>query len=146
MPDTAESPVIACACAKRPSWARVEDDAVLRWPVVEVGEWEEIRHCPDCNRPWLTIWPEETENAPLLCRPVPDDTRRLKDIDHPRTLRKYCLARLQEHFGELKEQKQPCRKVQCERNRLEGVRYCLEHLIAQRFGRHLAMIERDKDE
>jgi hypothetical protein len=40
----------------------------------------------------------------------------------------------------LKEGKQPCRKVHCERRRLHGSSYCLEHLIAQHFGRELARL------
>jgi hypothetical protein len=113
----------------------------MRWPVIEIAEWEELRQCPECGRPWLTVWPEETEGAPILCRPQPDDARKLRDVDRAATLRKYCLARLEEHLGELKEQKVPCKKVDCERRRLRGSSYCLEHLIAQRFGRHLAMLE-----
>ena len=31
----------------------------MRWPVVEMAEWEELRTCPDCGRAWLTVWPEE---------------------------------------------------------------------------------------
>jgi hypothetical protein len=55
-------------------------------------------------------------------------------------MRAYCLARLAEHLGELKEGKQPCRKVHCGRRRLHGSNYCLEHLIAQHFGRELARL------
>jgi len=117
----------------------------MRWTVVETGEWEELRHCPECSRPWLTVWPEETEGVPLLCRPHPDSVRRLRDVDRATTLRKYCLARLEEHFGELKEHKIPCKKVDCERKRIRGSGYCLEHLIAQRFGRHLAKLDRGQE-
>jgi len=131
-----------CACTARPSWARIEDEAVMHWPVTEMAEWEELRQCPDCGRAWLTVWPEETEGAPIVCRPKPDGARRLREIDRAATLRKYCLARLEEHLGELKEQKLPCKKVECEGRRLNGSSYCLEHTIAQRFGRQLAMLDR----
>ena len=53
-------------------------------------------------------------------------------------MRKYCLARLEERLGELKERRSLCRKVDCHRNRLAGTTYCIEHLIAEHFGRHLA--------
>jgi hypothetical protein len=56
-------------------------------------------------------------------------------------LRAYCLARLEEHFGELRERKLECRKVGCTRKRLFGTNYCVEHAIAQRFGRHLAKLD-----
>jgi hypothetical protein len=115
----------------------------MRWPVVEMAEWEELRTCPDCGRAWLTVWPEEIEGAPIVCRPKPDGARRLRDVDRAATLRKYCLARLEEHLGALKEQKVPCKKLDCERRRLSGSAYCLEHTIAQRFGRPLAMLGRD---
>jgi hypothetical protein len=129
-----------CPCTTRPPWARIEDDAVMRWPVMEMAEWEELRECPECHRPWLTVWPEETEGAPIVCRPKPEGARRLRDIDRADTLRRYCLARLEEHLGELREQKVPCKKIDCERRRLHGASYCLEHLIAQRFGRQLAKL------
>jgi hypothetical protein len=132
----------ACRCSERPAWARIEDDTVMRWPVAEIAEWEELRHCPSCGRPWLTIWPEETEGVPILCRPQPEDAHRLRDVDRAATLRKYCLARLEEHLGSLKEQKVACRKVECERRRISGSSYCLEHLIADRFGKQLAMLDR----
>jgi hypothetical protein len=110
--------------------------------VAEVGEWEELRQCPVCGTHWLTTWPEELESAPILCRPQPADARRLRDVDRALTLRAYCLARLEEHLGELKEEKRPCKKVNCERRRLRGSSYCVEHLIAQRFGRQLSKLER----
>lgn len=113
----------------------------MRWPVVEIAEWEELRHCPDCGSSWLAVWPEETESPPILCRPQPEGARRLRDIDHAATMRRYCLARLEEHMGELKEHKLACKKFDCERRRIRGASYCLEHLIAQRFGRHLAQLE-----
>jgi hypothetical protein len=112
----------------------------MRWPVVEIGDWEELRRCPECNEHWLQTWPEELESPPILCRPVPRDAKRLKDIDRADTLRGYCLARLEEHVGDLREQSAPCKKLGCERKRLRGTTYCLEHLIAQRFGRHLARL------
>ena len=67
--------------------------------------------------------------------------KRLRDIDRAATLRAYCLARLEEHFGELRERKLDCRKVGCERKRLSVASYCVEHLIAERFGRHLAKLD-----
>jgi hypothetical protein len=135
-------PALVCACTERAAWARIEDDTVMRWPVIEMAEWEELRRCPSCGRSWLTVWPEETDGAPILCRPQPESAHRLRDVDQAATLRKYCLARLEEHLGTLKEQKVPCKKVDCERRRLSGTTYCLEHLIAERFGRHLAIFDR----
>jgi hypothetical protein len=136
-----------CACERRPSWARIESDEVMQWPVLEIAEWEELRHCPECFRSWLTVWPEEIDGPPILCRPLPEGVRKLREVDRATTLRKYCLARLEEHLGELKEQKVPCRKIDCERKRLRGANYCLEHLIAQRFGRHLTFLDTtDRDE
>jgi hypothetical protein len=114
----------------------------MRWPVVEIGDWEELRQCPACGKFWLQTWPEELESAPILCRPEPKEARRLRDLDRAITLRAYCLARLEEHLGEIKEQKVPCKKLDCERKRLRGATYCLEHLIAQRFGRHFSMLDR----
>jgi hypothetical protein len=73
-------------------------------------------------------------------QPEPASARRLRDIDRASTLRAYCLARLEEHLGPLKERKLECRKVGCERKRLDGSSYCIEHLIADRFGRHLAKL------
>ena len=67
--------------------------------------------------------------------------RRLRDIDRAATLRAYCLARLEEHLGPLRERKLECRKVGCARKRLDGTSYCVEHLIADRFGRHLAKLD-----
>lgn len=113
---------------------------MLRWPVVEIAEWEELRQCPECGRYWLTVWPEETESVPILCRPEPPGVRRLRELDRVQTLRPYCLTRIEEHLGEIKEQKVACKKLDCERKRLRGANYCLEHLIAQRFGRHLAKL------
>jgi hypothetical protein len=131
-----------CGCAKRGAWFRVGDDSVLRWPVLETTEWEELRQCPDCATLWLQAWPEELEDLPILCRPLPKDAKRLRDIDRALALRPYCLTRLEEHYGELKEKKLPCKKIECEGKRVSGAPYCLEHLIAQRFGRHLARLER----
>jgi hypothetical protein len=131
-----------CPCRERPSWSQLDDDTVLRWPVVEVGEWEELRQCPDCGNFWLNTWPEELEGNPILCRPLPAAARRLKDIDRLETLRPYCLARLEEHLGELREEKRLCKKVGCDHRRLLGTSYCLEHLIAQRFGRQLSKLDR----
>jgi len=125
----------------RPAWAKIEDDSVMEWPVVELAEWEELRKCPVCGRHWLAIWPEEVEGGMILCRPEPVTARRLREIDRASTLRAYCLSRLEDHFGELRERKISCRKVGCGRKRLAGTNYCLEHLIAERFGRHLAKLE-----
>ncbi|HSZ81550.1 MAG TPA: hypothetical protein VLA14_04665 [Polyangia bacterium] len=130
-----------CPCSERPPWARVEDDRVMQWPVVELAEWEELRQCPDCARPWLAIWPEELEGGMIFCRPEPATAKRLRDIDRASTMRAYCLARLEEHFGELRERKLECRKVGCTRKRLSVANYCVEHLIAERFGRHLSKLE-----
>ncbi len=77
----------------------------------------------------------------ILCSPEPTSARRLKDIDRAATLRAYCLARLEEHLGPLRERKLACRKAGCDRKRLEGANHCLEHVIADRFGRHLARLE-----
>jgi len=129
-----------CPCAERPDWFRLEDDSFMRWPVLEAAEWEELRQCPECGASWVAVWPEEIEAPPILCRPHPADVRRLKDLDRAATMRAYCLAKLAEHLGDLKEGKQPCRKVRCERRRLHGSNYCLEHLIAEHFGRELARL------
>ena len=77
----------------------------------------------------------------ILCSPEPSSARRLRDIDRAATLRAYCLARLEEHLGPLSERKLECRKVGCTRKRLDGSSYCIEHLIADRFGRHLAKLD-----
>ena len=135
----------SCSCAQRPAWARIEDDGTMLLPVVETAEWEEIRQCPSCGRLWFVAWPEETDGAPVLCRPEPADARRLRDIDRAAVLRGYCLSRIEEHLGEIKDQKAPCKKVDCERKRLSGSLYCVEHLIAQRFGRQLAILDRKPD-
>ncbi len=55
-------------------------------------------------------------------------------------MRPYCLARLEEQLGEIKERNAACLKVNCQRRRLAGTTYCLEHLIAERFGRELARL------
>jgi len=136
-----ETPPATCACAARPAWARVEDDSVMQWPVVELAEWEELRQCPGCGRHWLAVWPEEVEGGMILCRPQPATARRLRDIDRAATLRAYCLSRLEDHFGgELRERKIDCRKVGCTRKRINGTNYCIEHVIAERFGRQLAKL------
>ena len=140
-----EPPVLQCPCRARPAWSRVEDDSVMQWPVVELAEWEELRQCPGCNRFWLAAWPEEVEGGMILCSLEPASARRLKEIDRPATLRAYCLARLEEHLGPLRERKMECRKAGCGRKRLERSNYCIEHLIADRFGRHLARLDRDVD-
>ena len=41
----------------------------------------------------------------------------------------------------LRERKMECRKAGCGRKRLERSSYCIEHLIADRFGRHLARLD-----
>jgi hypothetical protein len=133
--------VPACPCRSKPAWSRVDDDSVMQWPVVELAEWEELRQCPGCSRFWLAAWPEELEGGMILCTPAPPNARRLRDIDRATTLRAYCLARLQEHFGTLRERKLVCRKAGCDRKRLEGANHCVEHLIADRFGRHLARLD-----
>jgi hypothetical protein len=135
-----KDPPVRCSCGSRPDWAVIEDDAVMRWSAIDIEEWEELRQCPDCGATWLAVWPEEGESPPILCRPRPGGTRRLRDLDHPSTLRQYCLARLEERLGEIKERKATCRKLDCPRKRLAGSTYCLEHLIAEHFGRHLARL------
>jgi hypothetical protein len=136
-----EPPVLQCPCRARPAWSRVEDDGVMQWPVVELAEWEELRQCPGCGRFWLAAWPEEVEGGMILCSLEPTSARRLKEIDRAATLRAYCLARLEEHLGPLRERKMECRKAGCGRKRLERANYCIEHLIADRFGRHLARLD-----
>ena len=113
----------------------------MQWPVIELAEWEELRQCPECGRHWLASWPDEVEGGMILCSPEPATAKRLRDIDRASTLRAYCLARLEEHLGPLKERKLECRKVGCARKRLDGSNYCVEHLIADRFGRHLAKLD-----
>ena len=130
-----------CTCAERPDWAVIDDDAIMRWPAIDIGEWEELRQCPECERTWLAAWPEEGEGPPILCRVRPAGTRKLRELDHATTMRQYCLARLAEHLGEIKESKASCRKVNCDRRRLAGSSYCVEHLIAEQFGRYLAHLE-----
>jgi len=129
-----------CSCSKRPDWATIEDDSVMRWQAVDIAEWEELRQCPECGAAWLAVWPEEGESPPILCRPRPSGVRKLREIDHPATLRSFCMARIEEQLGEIKERKASCRKVNCDGNRLAGSTYCLEHLIAEKFGRHLARL------
>jgi hypothetical protein len=129
-----------CLCHKRPDWAPIEDDTVMHWMAIDIAEWEELRQCPDCGTTWLAAWPEESESPPILCRPHPLNSRKLKDINHPETMRPYCVSRIEEHLGEIKERKSSCRKVNCTRNRISGTKYCLEHLIAEKFGRHLACL------
>jgi hypothetical protein len=133
----------ACGCAARPDWARITDDNVMRWPAIDIGEWEELRQCPECGRSWLAVWPEEGEGPPILCRAKPAEAHRLRELDRALTMRPYCLARLEDHLGQIKERKAPCRKVDCRRKRLAGSTYCLEHLIAEQFGRHLARLGED---
>lgn len=113
----------------------------MQWPVVELAEWEELRQCPDCGSVWLAIWPEDIDGGMVFCRPQPTAARRLRDVDRAATMRGYCLARLEEHFGPLDERKTSCRKVGCERKRIGPTGYCVEHLIAERFGRHLAKLD-----
>ncbi len=133
----------SCACGSRPDWAPIADDTVMRWPAIDIGEWEELRQCPECGAVWLASWPEEGEGPPILCRPRPASSRKLRELDYPTTMRAYCLARLEDHLGEIKERKAPCRKLDCGRHRLAGSTYCLEHLIAEQFGRHLARLGSD---
>jgi hypothetical protein len=134
-------PELNCPCRARPAWSKVEDDSVMQWPVVELAEWEELRQCSGCRRLWLAVWPEEVEGGMILCSPEPASARRLRDIDRASTLRAYCLSRLEEHLGPLRERKLECRKAGCDRKRLGGANYCVEHLIAERFGRHLSRLE-----
>jgi len=130
-----------CFCVGRPDWARIEDDAVMRWPVLDLAEWEELRHCPVCGSVWLAVWPDDINGGLIFCRPHPSEVRRLRDLDRVATLRPYCLARLEDHYGTLDERNSPCRKVGCAGKRIGPTRYCLEHLIAERFGRQLARLE-----
>ena len=113
----------------------------MQWPVVELAEWEELRRCPTCGEVWLAIWPEDVAGGMVLCRPLPQDAKKLRDVDHASTLRGYCLARLEEHLGTLDEKSTRCRKVSCGGKRIAATGYCIEHLIADRFGRHLAKLD-----
>ena len=131
----------ACQCETRAGWARVDDDSVMQWPVVELAEWEELRQCPTCGEVWLATWPEEVEGGMIFCRPVPRTARRLRDVDRAATLRGFCLARLEDHLGSLEERNARCRKAGCGRKRVASTGYCVEHLIADRFGRHLAKLD-----
>lgn len=133
-----------CACESRPDWAPITDDIVLGWVVVESGDWEELRQCPDCNKFWLQAWPEELEGWAILCRPTPPSASRLRDIDRIETVRGYCVARLSEHLGEIKDEKTKCLKTTCERRRVRGATLCLEHLIAHRFGRQFSRLNRNR--
>jgi len=136
-----QTPLPTCCCKSRARWARIDDDSVMQWPVVELAEWEELRRCPVCDTVWLAIWPEDVEGGMVFCRPQPADARRLREVDRADTMRGYCLARLEEHFGRLDEGKASCRKAGCTRKRLGATGYCVEHLIAERFGRHLAKLD-----
>lgn len=140
-----DAPTADCGCENRPQWAHIVDDVPLGWPVLESGDWEELRQCPTCNRLWLGTWPEEMEGRAILCRPLPPNARRLRDIDRPETLRGYMLSRIEEHVGELKEEKTHCIKQGCTHKRIQGTTYCIEHLIAQRFGRQLSRLGREQD-
>ena len=102
-----------CGCTLRQDWSTVEDDSVMRWPTLDVADWEELRQCPDCGSVWLVVWTEETESPPILCRPEPSQARRLREVDRVATMRPYCLAKLAEHLGEIREQKLACRKLRC---------------------------------
>jgi len=113
----------------------------MQWPVLELAEWEELRQCPACGLVWLATWPEDVEGGMVFCRPVPATARRLRDVDRAATLRGFCLARLEDHLGTLEERTARCRKAGCGRKRIGATRYCVEHLIADRFGRHLAKLE-----
>ena len=137
---TKSDPSAGCSCGKRPDWATIEDDSVMRWQAIDIAEWEELRQCPDCSTTWLAVWPEESESPPILCRPRPGGARKLRDIDHPATMRAFCMARIEGQLGEIKERKASCRKVNCPRHRLAGTTYCIEHLIAERFGKQLAQL------
>ena len=131
----------ACSCETRAGWARVDDDSVMRWPVVELAEWEELRQCPVCGEVWLATWPEDVAGGMVFCRPVPQTARRLRDVDRAATLRGFCLARLEDHLGPLEERSARCRKAACGGKRIGSTGYCVEHLIADRFGRHLAKLD-----
>lgn len=133
-----------CACASRPEWAPITDDVVLEWAVVESGDWQEMRQCPQCDRFWLQSWPEELEGWAILCRPIPHTATRLREIDQVETIRGYCITRLAEHLGEVKEEKTKCPKVTCDRRRIRGANLCLEHLIAHRFGRQFSRLDRNR--
>jgi hypothetical protein len=129
-----------CSCRSRPAWAPIEDDLIMHWQTVDIGEWEELRQCPECASTWLAVWLDEGESPPILCRPVPSHIKRLRELDKAATLRPYCLTKLEEHLGDLREQKLTCRKVRCSRKRIATTGYCIEHLIAERFGRHFARL------
>jgi hypothetical protein len=128
----------SCGCRSKPNWIVIDDDSVMRWQAIDIGEWEEIRICPICANTWLAAWPAEGESPPILCRIFPKSCRKLKELDRAKTFRSYFLSKLEEHFGLLQEQKADCRKVRCTRKRIAGTGYCLEHLIAERFGRSFA--------
>lgn len=130
-----------CRCLERPAWARSDDDSAIQWPVLELAEWEELRQCPVCGTIWLAVWPEEVEGGMILCRPEPSGARRLRDLDRAASLRGFCLARLEDHYGSLTEKTSLCRKIGCGRKRVATTGYCVEHLIAERFGRHLSRLD-----
>ena len=94
--------------------------------------------CPGCGRlaGRLARGPRR-RHGPL--QPSPQAARRLRDIDRAATLRGYCLARLEEHFGPLTSANRlPQSRLPPQRL---GPSYCVEHLIAERFGRHLAKLD-----
>lgn len=114
----------------------------MRWPVIEIAEWEELRQCPKCNMTWIQVWPEELEAPPILCRTIPENIDKLRDMDRAATLRPYFLHALSEHMGDLKEERAPCSKPGCDRRKLLSGTMCLEHTIAERFGRQMAFLDR----
>ena len=130
-----------CTCAERPDWAVIDDDAIMRWPAIDIGEWEELRQCPECERTWLAAWPEEGEGPPILCRVRPAGTRKLRDLDHASTMRQYCLARLAEHLGGDQGKQGQLPKGQL-RPEASGRKHLLRRAPHRReFGRYLAHLD-----
>ena len=114
----------------------------MQWPVVELAEWEELRQCPDCGRHWLAAWPDEVEGGMILCSPEPRDGAAAARHRSRRHAARLLPGAPGGAPRPAQERKLECRKVGCERKRLDGTSYCIEHLIADRFGRHLAKLDR----
>ncbi|GEM_PF-941698 len=136
----------SCPCQARPDWARIANDEPLTWAVLESGDWEELRQCPNCNANWLVSWPEALEGGAILCRPRPLGADRLRLVDRGETLRGYLVSRMEEHLGDLKEDKNRCAIAGCPRRCIRRTQYCLDHLIAQRYGRQLSRVAHDLDD
>ena len=92
------------------------------------------------RRLWLAAWPEEVEGGMILCSPEPLRRGGSRRSTRAATLRAYCLARLEEHLGRCASGSSTAARPAASAT-AGRANYCLEHLIADRFGRHLARLE-----